>query len=77
MEAHVHVVFPQDPIADDGRHGRGAPVKAAAAAGARAVVWEGHGRAEELGEPLRRALVHALQRHGEVERIEDTLRDLT
>ena len=29
MEAHVHVVFPQDPIADDGRHGRGAPVKAA------------------------------------------------
>ena len=34
---------------------------------ARAVVWEGHGRAEELGELLRRALVHALQRHGEVE----------
>ena len=67
MEAHVHVVFPQDPIADAGRHGRGAPVKAAAAAGARAVVWEGHGRAEELGELLRRALVHALQRHGEVE----------
>ena len=22
VEAHVHVVFPQDPIADDGRHGR-------------------------------------------------------
>ena len=76
MEAHVHVVFPQDPIADAGRHGRGAFVKAAAASGPCAVVWERHGRAEELGEFLRRALVHALQRHGEVERIEDTLRDL-
>ena len=76
MEAHVHVVFPQDPIADAGRHGRGASVKAAAASGPCAVVWERHGRAEELGEFLRRALVHALQRHGEVERIEDALRDL-
>ena len=43
MEAHVHVVFPQDPIADAGRHGRGASVKAAAAAGTRAVVRGGHG----------------------------------
>ena len=76
MEAHVHVVFPQDPVADAGRHGRGESVKAAAASGPCAVVWERHGRAEELGEFLRRALVHALQRHGEVERIEDTLRDL-
>ena len=76
MEAHVHVVFPQDPIADAGRHGRGAFVKAAAASGPCAVVWERHGRAEELGEFLRRALVHALQRHGEVEPIEDALRDL-
>ena len=40
------------------------------------MVWKGHGRAEELGEFSRRASVHALQRHGEVERIEDTLRDL-
>ena len=45
MEAHVHVVFPQDPIADAGRHGRGAFLLKAAAAGtspplARAVVWE-------------------------------------
>ena len=76
MEAHVHVVFPQDPVADAGRHGRGESVEAAAASGPCAVVWERHGRAEELGEFLRRALVHALQRHGEVERIEDTLRDL-
>ena len=76
MEAHVHVVFPQDPIADAGRHRRGAPVKAAAASGPCAVVWERHGRAEELGEFLRRALIHALQRHGEVERVEDALRDL-
>ena len=76
MEAHVHVVFPQDPIADAGRHGRGASVKAAAASGPCAVVWERHGRAEELGEFLRRALIHALQRHGEVERVEDALRDL-
>ena len=67
MEAHVHVVFPQDPVADAGRHGRGESVKAAAASGPCAVVWERHGRAEELGEFLRRALVHALQRHGEVE----------
>ena len=76
MEAHVHVVFPQDPIADAGRHGRGASVKAIARAGPRAMVGKGHGRAEEVGEFSRRALVHALQRHGEVERIEDTLRDL-
>ena len=76
MEAHVHVVLPQDAIADAGRHGRGESVEAAAASGPCAVVWERHGRAEELGEFLRRALVHALQRHGEVERIEDTLRDL-
>ena len=76
MEAHVHVVLPQDAIADAGRHGRGESVEAAAASGPCAVVWERHGRAEELGEFLRRALVHALHRHGEVERIEDALRDL-
>ena len=75
MEAHVHVVFPQDPIADAGRHGRGAYVFGSAARRIK-VVWKGHGRAEELGEFSRRASVHALQRHGEVERIEDTLRDL-
>ena len=76
MEAHVHVMFPQDPIADAGRHGRGASVKPAAAAGTGPVVGESHGRAEELRKFLRRALVHALQRHGEVEPFEDTLRDL-
>ena len=32
MEAHVHVVFPQDPIADAGRHGRGAYVPSGEAA---------------------------------------------
>ena len=76
MEAHVDVMFPQDPIADAGRHGRGASVKATARAGPRAMVGKGHGRAEEAGEFSRRALVHALQRHGEVEPFEDTLRDL-
>ena len=76
MEAHVDVMFPQDPIADAGRHGRGTSVKATARPGPRAMVGKGHGRAEEVGEFSRRALVHALQRHGEVERIEDTLRDL-
>ena len=76
MEAHVDVMFPQDPIADAGRHGRGASVKAIARAGPRAMVGKGHGRAEEAGEFSRRALVHALQRHGEVEPFEDTLRDL-
>ena len=75
MEAHVHVVFPQDPIADAGRHGRCAYVFGSAARRIK-VVWKGHGRAEELRKFLRRALVHALQRHGEVERIEDALRDL-
>ena len=40
------------------------------------MVGKGHGRAEEAGEFSRRALVHALQRHGEVEPFEDTLRDL-
>ena len=49
MEAHVHVVFPQDPIADEGRHGRGASVFGSAARKIK-VVWKGHGRAEELGE---------------------------
>ena len=76
VEAHVDVMFPQDPIADAGRHGRGASVKATARAGPRAMVGKGHGRAEEVGEFSRRALVHALQRHGEVEPVEDTLRDL-
>ena len=75
VEAHVHVVFPQDPVADAGRHGRCAYVFGSAARRIK-VVWKGHGRAEELGEFSRRASVHALQRHGEVERIEDTLRDL-
>ena len=60
-------MFPQDPIADAGRHGRDASVKAAAAAGMCAVVWKSHGLAEELGEAPRRAIVHALQRHSEVE----------
>ena len=49
MEAHVDVMFPQDPIADAGRHGRGASVKATARAGPRAMVGKGHGRAEEAG----------------------------
>jgi len=66
VEAHIHVVFPQDPIADAGRHGRGAYVFGSAARKIK-VVWKGHGRAEELGEFSRRASVHALHRHGEVE----------
>ena len=54
MEAHVHVVFPQDPITYAGRHGRGAYVFGSAARRIK-VVWKGHGRAEELGEASRRA----------------------